>query len=77
MYIINKLIKSKIMNGSKTEEKNAQGMCCHDGLKPVYLGMILFVIGLLARGGSVPEILMIIGLLIIVSGILTMLFRNK
>jgi hypothetical protein len=76
IYIINKLIKKNIMNGTK-DEKCGQGLCSACGLRPVYLGMILFVIGLLMRGGNVPEILMIIGLLVIVTGILALLFQKK
>lgn len=75
--IINKLILKNIMNGSK-EEKYGHGLCCAGGLKPVYLGIIVFVIGLIMRGGnSIPEILMIIGSLIVITGLISMFFHKE
>ncbi|MFH1049033.1 MAG: hypothetical protein V1732_05220 [Patescibacteria group bacterium] len=65
------------MNGSK-EEKGGYGLCCSSGLKPVYLGLVLFVIGLIMQGGSsVPEIIMIVGSLIVITGLISMFFHKE
>lgn len=65
------------MNGSK-EEKGGYGLCCSGGLRPVYLGLVLFVIGLIMRGSnSVPEIVMIVGSLVVITGLISMFFNKE
>ncbi len=66
------------MNGSKGEEKGGHSLCCSNSLRPVYLGLVLFVIGLIMQGGnSVPEIIMIVGSLIAMTGLISMFFHKE
>lgn len=66
------------MNGFKGEEKGGYGLCCSGRLRLVYLGIILFVVGLILRGtNSVPEIVMIIGSLIVITGLISMFFNKE
>lgn len=60
------------MNGNKGEERGGHGLCCSNGAKPVYLGIILFIIGLMLQNQkSIPEIIMIIGAFILITGLIS------
>lgn len=66
------------MNGSKGEEKGGHGFCCGHSMRPVYLGLVLFVIGLIMQGNnSVPQIIMIVGSLVIITGLISMFFHKE
>jgi len=65
------------MNGSK-EERGGYGLCCGHSMRSVYLGLVLFVIGLIMLGTySIPEIIMIVGALTIITGLISMFFHKE
>lgn len=64
------------MIGSKGEDK-CQNFCCSSGLKSVYLGLIVFTIGLMmANQASVPQVVMIVGSFITILGLISMFARK-
>lgn len=70
------------MAKKKTEETgdyHEHWCCCgsHHGKKPLFIGILLLVIGAAwANKYSMPEILMLVGGILIVKGLLIMLFRK-
>ncbi|MDP3057474.1 MAG: hypothetical protein Q8N37_03070 [bacterium] len=66
------------MNGNKGEDRGGHGLCCSGGLRPVYLGIILFVVGLMLQSQrSLPEMLMIIGSLTVVTSLISLFFHKR
>lgn len=64
------------MNGSK-DEKCGHGLCCSGSMKPVYLGVILFIVGLILQNPTdIPRIIMIIGSLTVIVSLISM-FSQK
>lgn len=66
------------MNGNKGEDRHGHGLCCSGGLRPVYLGIILFVVGLMLQNQrSLPEMLMIIGALTVITSLISLFFHKR
>lgn len=65
------------MNGSKGE-KCGHGFCCANSLKPIYLGIILFITGIMLQNDlSAPQIIEVIGALMIIIGLFAIVFRKE
>lgn len=66
------------MNGSKGEEKLILGLSASESLRPVYLGVILFIIGLLLKNQTpVPDMIMIIGAFIAIISLISLFSVKK
>lgn len=62
---------------SINETKEMCGCCCHHGKKPLFIGLVILIIGLLLQNDySLPAILMFIGAILIVKGVLVAIFKK-
>lgn len=65
------------MNENKSEEKGMHSFCCGHNKKPLFLGLTLFIVGLMMQSqASVPEIIMIIGAMIVITSLISMFSRK-
>lgn len=60
-----------------TNETKERCCCCHRGRKPLFIGLVILIIGLLLQNDySLPAILIFVGAALIVKGVLVAIFKK-
>lgn len=67
------------MNSNRGESKEMFGVCCgHHGGKSLLFGLAVLIVGLMLQNRyTLPDILVLLGMILIVKGILLMVFRKE